>query len=179
MTRDEALSLLKKYNQSPSLIEHALSVEITMREFATLKGEDPEYWGMVGLLHDVDYEKYPELHCKKAPELLKEINASDSFIHSVVSHGYGTCVDIAPESYMEKVLYTIDELTGLVHATALVRPEGMVGMTVKSVKKKWSSATFAAGVDRSIILRGLEMLGDMDLPQLIQTTINAMSKLPA
>lgn len=177
MTRDEALELLKKYNGNEHLLQHAMAVEATMKEFAQLKGEDVDYWGMVGLLHDVDYGMFPEEHCKKAPELLNEIGADDSFIHSVVCHGYGLCTDVKPELYMEKVLFTIDELTGLVHATALVRPEKMNGMTVKSVKKKWSSAAFAAGVNRDIISEGVAMMGDMELPEVIQHTIDAMSKV--
>lgn len=177
MTREDALGLLKKYNTSASLIHHAFAVEATMREFAALKGEDVEYWGLVGLLHDVDYGMFPDEHCKKAPQLLKEIGADDGFIHAVCCHGYGLCCDIAPELYMEKVLFTIDELTGLVNATALMRPEHMNGMSVKSVKKKWSSANFAAGVNRDVILKGVEMLGDMELSDVIQTTINAMTKV--
>lgn len=176
-TREQALELLRKYNQSESLIHHAFSVEATMREFAAVKGEDVEYWGLVGLLHDVDYGTYPDQHCKKAPELLKEIGASDEFIHAVCSHGYGLCCDVQPILYMEKVLYTIDELTGLVYATALMRPEHMVGISVKSVRKKWSNANFAAGVNRDLIVQGVELLGDMDLPQVIQTTIDGMSKV--
>lgn len=176
MTRDDALYLLRKHNDNEHLIHHALAVEAVMREFAALKGEDPEHWGLVGLLHDVDYGMFPSEHCKKAPELLGEIGADDDFIHAVCSHGYGICSDVKPEKYMEKVLFAIDELTGLINATALVRPEKMVGMTVKSVKKKWNSAGFAAGVDRSLILKGLEMMGDMELPELIQHTIDAMAK---
>lgn len=173
ISRTDAMALLKKYNSSESLIHHALSVEAVMREFARLKGEDVEYWGLVGLLHDVDYGTYPDEHCKKAPELLKEIGADDAFIHAVVSHGWGLCVDVAPELYMEKVLYTIDELTGLVTATALMRPEKMNGMTVKSVKKKWGSPSFAAGVNREVIAKGAEMIS-MELPEVIQHTIDGM-----
>ncbi|MDY4611573.1 MAG: HDIG domain-containing protein [Sphaerochaetaceae bacterium] len=173
ISRTDAMALLKKYNSSESLIHHALSVEAVMREFARLKGEDVEYWGLVGLLHDVDYGTYPDEHCKKAPELLKEIGADDAFIRAVVSHGWGLCVDVAPELYMEKVLYTIDELTGLVTATALMRPEKMNGMTVKSVKKKWGSPSFAAGVNREVIAKGAEMIS-MELPEVIQHTIDGM-----
>ncbi|MDD2231736.1 MAG: hydrolase [Sphaerochaetaceae bacterium] len=177
MTRDDAMGLLRKYNDNEHLINHGKAVEAVMREFASLKGEDPEYWGLVGLLHDVDYGMFPDQHCKKAPELLKEIGADDDFIRAVVCHGYGLCSDVKPEKYMEKVLYTIDELAGLVYATALVRPEHMAGMTVKSVKKKWSSPTFAAGVNRDIIIEGTATLGDMELPEVIQHTIDAMSKV--
>lgn len=177
MNRDQAIELWKKYNNSESLFHHALAVEATMREFATVKGEDPEFWGLVGLLHDVDYGQFPDQHCQKAPDLLKEINASDEFIHAVVCHGWTLCSDVEPVHYMEKVLFTIDELTGLVNATALMRPEHMNGMSVKSVKKKWSSASFAAGVNRDIILKGVEMLGDMELAEVIQHTIDAMAKV--
>ncbi|MCF0237501.1 MAG: hydrolase [Sphaerochaetaceae bacterium] len=176
-TREEALALLKKYNESESLIHHAYCVEATMREFAKAKGEDEDYWAMVGLLHDVDYGTYPDRHCLEAPRLLKEINADDSFIHAVVCHGYGLCCDVEPVLYMEKVLYAIDELTGLVYATALMRPEHMVGMSVKSVKKKWNSSNFAAGVNRDLILKGVENLGDMELSEVIQLTINALTKV--
>lgn len=179
MTREDAMGLLRKYNDNEHLVHHALSVEATMREFAALKGEDVEYWGLVGLLHDVDYGMFPTEHCKKAPELLKEIGADDDFIHAVVCHGWGICTDVKPEKYMEKVLFTIDELTGLVNATALVRPEKMAGMTVKSVKKKWGSAAFAAGVNRDIITQGVALLGDMELPEVIQHTIDAMSRVTA
>ena len=174
VTRDEALEVFKKYNKSESLLHHALCVEATMREAAMKKGEDPEYWGIVGLLHDIDWEMYPEEHCRKAPELLSPY-FDDAFIHAVCSHGWGICTDVKPELEMEKILYTIDELTGLVYATALMRPEKMVGMSVKSVKKKWSSKGFAAGVNRELILKGSELCG-IELPELIQMTIDALTK---
>ncbi|MDD4011771.1 MAG: hydrolase [Sphaerochaetaceae bacterium] len=177
MTREDALSLLKKYNQSESLIHHAYCVEAVMRHIASRRGEDPERWGLVGLLHDLDYGMWPTEHCKKAPELLKEIGADDDFIHAVVCHGWGLCSDVEPILYMEKVLFTIDELTGLVYATALMRPERMEGMSVKSVKKKWSSPSFAAGVDRDIILKGIEMLGDVTKEDVIQDTIDALAPI--
>ena len=170
VTRDEALEVFKKYNKSESLLHHALCVEATMREAAVKKGEDPEYWGIVGLLHDIDWEMYPEEHCRKAPYF------DDAFIHAVCSHGWGICTDVKPELEMEKILYTIDELTGLVYATALMRPEKMVGMSVKSVKKKWSSKGFAAGVNRELILKGSELCG-IELPELIQMTIDALTKV--
>lgn len=176
MNREDCIGLWHKYNKSESLWHHALEVEATMREFATKEGEDPEYWGMVGMLHDIDWEMYPEEHCKKAPDILKEIGADDDFIHAVCSHGYGLCVDIKPEKKMEKVLYTIDELSGLVHATALMRPEKMSGISVKSVKKKFSSKGFAAGVNRDVITNGAEMMGE-DLSSIIQTTIDGMTKV--
>ena len=149
ITRDEALALFEKYNKSESLKHHALSVEATMRAFAEKEGEDPEYWGIVGLLHDIDWEMFPEEHCRKAPELLKEIGTPDDVIHAVCSHGWGLVSDVKPERQMEKILYTIDELTGLVYATALMRPEKMEGMSVKSVKKKWKDKRFTAGANRS------------------------------
>ena len=176
MNREECVALWHKYNKSESLWHHALEVEATMREFAEREGEDPEYWGLVGLLHDIDWEMYPEEHCKKAPELLKEIGADDDFIHAVCSHGYGLCVDVKPEKKMEKILYTIDELSGLVNATALMRPEKMKGISVKSVKKKFASKGFSAGVNRDVILKGAEMLGE-DLSSIIQTTIDGMTKV--
>ncbi len=176
MTREECVSLWHKYNKSESLWHHALEVEAVMREFAARNREDPEYWGLVGLLHDIDWEMYPEQHCQKAPEILKENGADDEFIHAVCSHGYGLCVDIKPEKQMEKVLYTIDELSGLVNATALMRPEKMNGISVKSVKKKFSSKGFAAGVNRDVITKGAEMLGE-DLSSIIQTTIDGMTKV--
>ncbi len=175
-TREEALALWKKYNKSESLYHHALSVEAVMREYARKLSEDEDYWGIVGLLHDIDWEMWPEEHCKKAPELLKEIGADDDMIHAICSHGYGLTVDIKPEKEMEKVLYTIDELTGLVNATALMRPEKMKSISVKSVKKKWSSPSFAAGVNRSVISKGAEMLG-FELADIIQTTIDGMTKI--
>ena len=173
-TREEALSLLRKYNPSEALVNHAFCVEATMGEFARLRGEDPDYWALVGLLHDVDYGSFPEEHCTKAPELLKEIGADVKFIHAVCSHGWGLCSEVEPTLFMEKVLYTIDELTGLVYATALMRPERMQGMTVKSVKKKWSSKGFAAGVNRDLITKGAGMI-DMEIPAIIQITIDAMA----
>ncbi len=172
-TRDEALQLLKKYNKNEALILHAYCVEETMKKFASHFGEDETYWSLVGLLHDVDYGSFPEEHCMKAPSLLEEIGAEPAFVHSVCSHGFGICCDIEPEHIMEKVLFTIDELTGLVYATALMRPEHMQGMSVKSVKKKWASKGFAAGVNRDIITKGAAML-DMEIAPIIQMTIDAM-----
>lgn len=171
--REEALQLLRKYNENKALILHAYCVEETMRKFANHFGEDETYWSLVGLLHDVDYGKFPDEHCSKAPSLLAEIGADEAFIRSVCSHGWGICSDIKPEHTMEKVLFTIDELTGLIYATALMRPEHMQGMSVKSVKKKWSSKGFAAGVNRDIITQGATML-NMELAPIIQMTIDAM-----
>lgn len=174
--RENALKLWHKYNESESLFHHALTVEAVMREAAERSNEDPDFWGVVGLLHDVDWEKFPEEHCRKAPELLAEIGATDQMIHAICSHGWGLCSDIEPESYMEKVLYTIDELTGLITATALMRPEKMKGISVKSVKKKWNSNGFAAGVNREVIEKGAAMIG-MDIPSVIQLAIDGMTKV--
>lgn len=175
-TRDEAVALWHKYNTSDSLWHHALAVEATMKEEAKRKGEDENYWGLVGLLHDVDWGEFPTEHCKKAPELLKEIGADDAFIHAVCSHGWSICSDVEPTLYMEKFLFAIDELTGLVNATALMRPELIEGMTVKSVKKKWGAKGFAAGVNRELIERGANMLS-VEVPELIEITITAMSSI--
>lgn len=176
ITRDEAYRLLKKYNQEPFHIQHALTVEGVMKWYAQELGysEDAEYWGIVGLLHDIDFEKYPEEHCIKAPELLREGGVGEDIIHAVCSHGYELTVDIKPEHEMEKVLYAVDELTGLIGAAALMRPSKSVqDMEVKSVKKKYKSANFAAGCSREVIARGAEMMG-VELSELIQKTIEAM-----
>lgn len=174
ITREEALELLKKYNKEEFHIKHALTVEGTMRYFAEKLGHDPEYWGLVGLLHDIDFEMYPQEHCIKAPELLKDGGLDDAFIHSVCSHGYGLCCDVEPTHEMEKVLFATDELTGLIGACALMRPSKSVqDMEVKSVKKKFKDKKFAAGCSREVIRQGAEMLG-WDLDQLFQETILAM-----
>ncbi len=175
VNREQALGLWHKYNESESLFHHALAVESVMREAAERHGDDPDFWGITGLLHDVDWERFPDQHCAKAPELLKEIDAPDEMVHAICSHGWGICSDTEPVSYMEKMLYTIDELTGLVTATALMRPEKMKGISVKSVKKKWNAHGFAAGVNREIIEKGAAMLG-MDIPSVIQLTIDGMTK---
>ena len=176
ITREQAEELFKKYNKSESLYHHALSVEAVMREFAKKLGEDEEYWGIVGFLHDIDWEMFPEAHCKKAPELLKEIDTPDDMIHAICSHGYGLVTDVKPEREMEKILFAVDELTGLVNATALMRPTKIEGMEVKSVKKKWKDKRFAAGVNREVIEKGAEM-ARIDITELIQTTIDAMTKI--
>lgn len=174
MTRDEAVSLWKKYNDSESLYIHALSVEAVMRKAAEKYGEDPEYWGIVGFLHDLDWGRFPEEHCKKAPELLREAGATKEMIHAIVSHGYGLCCDVKPELFMEKMLYTIDELSGLVNATALMRPEKLKGISVKSVKKKWKDKGFAAGVNREVITQGCQML-ELSQEEIIQLVIDGMT----
>ena len=176
MDRTEAIQLLQKYNKEPFHIMHGLTVEGVMRWYANELGygDQADYWGLVGLLHDVDFEMYPEQHCKKAPELLKEIHASDDFIHSVVCHGYGICVDIAPDQEMEKVLFAADELTGIIWAAAKMRPsKSTKDMEVKSLKKKFKDKKFAAGCSRDIIKQGADMLG-WDLNDLFDKTILAM-----
>jgi putative nucleotidyltransferase with HDIG domain len=176
-TREEAFALLNKYNQNESLIKHALAVEGVMRYFARKRGEDEEKWATIGLIHDLDYEKFPDQHCKKTEEILRENNWPEEYIRAVVSHGWGICSDVKPESEMEKVLYTIDELTGLVVTTALVRPsKSVMDVKTKSVKKKWKDKRFAAGVDRSIIEKGAVMLG-IELPELINDTIMGMREV--
>ena len=177
-TREEALELFKKYNKSDSLLRHALAVEGTMRHFAELLGEpDVEKWGIVGLIHDLDYEMYPDEHCIKVQEILKEEDYPEDYIRAVASHGFGICCDIEPVESMEKVLYAIDELTGLRTAVVLLRPsKSVLDLEPKSVKKKWKDKAFAAGVDRSIIEKGIEIL-EMEKDYVIQETINAMRKV--
>ena len=177
MERSQALALLQKYNQEPFHIMHALTVEGVMRWYAQELGygDDVDFWGLVGLLHDVDFEKYPDQHCKKAPELLAEIDADDAFIHAVVCHGYGICVDVAPEHLMEKVLYAADELTGLIWAAAKMRPsKSTKDMELKSLKKKYKSKGFAAGCSREVIERGADQLG-WPLEKLLTMTLQAMA----
>lgn len=172
--REKALSVLKQYNRSEALIRHGIAVEAVMRYFAEEAGEDTEYWGAVGLLHDIDYEMYPEEHCKKAPELLKEAGYDDAFIYSVISHGHGLVVDAEPKLYMQKVLYAIDELTGLIGAAALMRPsKSVMDIEVKSVKKKFKDKAFAAGVNRNVILQGCQNL-NMELDDVINKCILGM-----
>lgn len=173
-TREEAFQLLTKYNQNDSLIRHALAVEAVMEHFADLLGEDKTKWGIIGLVHDLDYEKYPEAHCQKVREILLQNDWPEGYIHAVQSHGWGICSDVEPAERMEKVLYTIDELTGLIAAAALVRPsKSILDMEVKSVKKKWKDKAFAAGVNRNIIEEGAKSLG-MELNLVIEETINGM-----
>lgn len=176
LSRETAWDLLKEYTDSLSLRKHALAVEAVMRHFARQEGEDEETWGVVGLLHDLDYEKFPALHCKKTAEILKERGISDFYIHAVCSHGYGICTDVKPVSKMEKVLYTVDELTGLINALCLMRPsKSVLDLEVKSVKKKFKDASFAAGVNRKTILNGCEML-EMTLDEVIKETIQGMKE---
>ena len=176
-TREEAYQLLTEYNKSDSLIKHALAVEGVMRYFARKRGEDEEKWGVIGLVHDLDYEQFPEEHCHKSEEILKQKGWPEEYIRAVVSHGWGLCSEVEPQTELEKVLYAIDELTGLVVTTALVRPsKSVMDVKVKSVKKKWKDKRFAAGVDRSIIEKGTEMLG-MELTDLIADTLAGMQEV--
>lgn len=179
VTREEAMALLKKYNQEPFHIQHALTVEGVMRWFAKENQEDEEFWGIAGLLHDVDFEKWPDQHCKKAPELLAEIGASEELVHAVCSHGYGICSDVEPELLMEKIMFAADELTGLIWAAALMRPsKSVMDMEVKSIKKKFKDKRFAAGCSREIIQKGADMLG-WELTELFEKTLEAMRSCEA
>ena len=176
LTREAALSALKEHNKEDFHIRHALTLEGVMRWFAKELGYagEEEFWGLVGLLHDIDFEEFPEEHCKKAPEMLKAIGAEDDFIHAVVCHAYGSCIDIKPEHEMEKVLFAVDELTGLIGAVAIMRPSKSVqDLEYKSVKKKYKTLNFAAGCSREVIDQGAEMLG-WELEDLITKTILAM-----
>jgi len=176
-TREEAYDLLTQYNKGDSLIKHALAVEGVMRYFARKRGEDEEKWGIIGLVHDLDYEQFPEEHCHKSEEILRENGWSEEYIRAVISHGWGICSDAEPQTELEKVLYAIDELTGLIVTTALIRPlKSVLDVKTKSVKKKWKDKRFAAGVDRSIIEKGAQMLG-MDLTDLITDTIKGMQEV--
>jgi predicted hydrolase (HD superfamily) len=173
-TRESALELFKKYNKTESLLRHALSVESVMRYMAAKNGEDQEKWGIIGLIHDLDYEMYPEKHCVMTDKILKENNWPEEYIRAVMSHGWGLVTDVRPETLLEKTIYAIDELTGLVATSALVRPsKSVLDMEARSVKKKWSDKRFAAGVDRSVIENGAEMLG-VTLDELITDCIMGM-----
>lgn len=172
--REEAYVLLTEYIQDPSLINHSLMVESTMRHFAKLYGEDVDKWGVIGLVHDLDFEKWPDEHCKMTEKILREHNWPEDYIRGVLSHGWGLATDVEPIHPMEKVIYTIDELTGLIYATALMRPsKSLYDLKVKSVKKKWKQASFAAGVRRDVIAKGAELMG-MDLSKVIEETIEGM-----
>jgi predicted hydrolase (HD superfamily) len=178
-TRPQAYSLLTQFNQNDSLIKHALAVEGVMRYAARKRGEDEDKWGIIGLIHDLDYEQFPEKHCCKTEEILEENHWPQEYIRAAISHGWGICSDVEPRSELEKVLYAVDELTGLVATTALVRPsKSVMDLKAKSVKKKWKDKRFAAGVDRSIIEKGCNMLG-MELTELITDTIMGMREVAA
>ena len=174
LSREQALDLLKKYNKEPFHIQHALTVEGVMRWYATENGEDADFWGLCGLLHDVDFECGPEEHCLKAPELLSEVNASPEMVHAICSHGYGICCDVEPTALMEKILFAADELTGLIGAAARMRPSKSVcDMELFSLKKKFKDKKFAAGCSRDVIKSGAERLG-WTLDELLEKTILAM-----
>ncbi len=174
LTRERALALLQKYNQEPFHIQHALTVEGVMGWYARELGFDPEFWSLCGLLHDVDFEQYPDRHCVKAPELLAEVGASDELIHAVCSHGYGLCCDVEPVHIMEKIMFTVDELTGLIGAAARMRPsKSVMDMELSSLKKKFKDKKFAAGCSRDVIRQGAERLG-WTLDEVLDKTILAM-----
>ncbi len=176
-TRDQALALLQEYNENEALIRHALAVEAVMRRWARKTGQDEEKWGVIGLVHDLDYERFPEQHCKKTEEILRQRGWPEEYIRAVVSHGWGICSDVEPQSELEKVLYAMDELTGLVAATALVRPtRSVMDLTAKSVRKKWKEKSFAAGVNREVIEKGAAMLG-VELTVLIEDAIAAIQEV--
>ncbi len=176
-TREEAWNLLLEFNGNESLIKHALCVEGVMRYMARRRGEDEEKWAVIGLVHDLDYEKYPQEHCKKTPQILEERGWPQEYIRAIVSHGWGLCSDVEPKEEMEKVLYAVDELTGLITAVALVRPSrSVMDLEVKSVKKKWKDKAFAAGVNRAVIEKGAAMLG-MDVWQLTEEVIQGMREV--
>ena len=176
-TREEALKLLHQYFETDSLRKHAYAVEGVMRYIARKRGEDVEKWGIIGLIHDLDYEKCPEQHCQKTREILEGEGWPEEYIRAAVSHGWGLCCDVEPQTVLEKTLFTIDELTGLVVTTALVRPsKSVLDVTSKSVKNKWKDKRFAAGVDRSIIEKGAAMLG-VPLEEVIEDTIKGMQEV--
>ena len=179
LTREQAMGLLRKYNTEPFHIQHALTVEGVMRWFAQENGEDADFWGLCGLLHDVDFEKWPEQHCRKAPELLAEVNASPEMVHAICSHGYGICCDVEPTAQMEKILFAADELTGLIGAAARMRPsKSVMDMELSSLKKKFKDKKFAAGCSRDVIRTGAERLG-WSLDELMEKTILAMRSCEA
>ena len=179
LTREQALALLQKYNKEAFHIQHALTVEGVIRWFARENGEDADFWGLCGLLHDIDFECYPDQHCQKAPELLSEVNASEEMVHAICSHGYGLCSDVEPVHLMEKILFAVDELTGLIGAAARMRPsKSVMDMELSSLKKKFKDKKFAAGCSRDVIKEGAERLG-WTLDELLDKTILAMRSCEA
>ncbi len=177
MEREKYFEILTKYTKSPNLIKHGVVVEAVMKHFAHLNHEDEDYWGAIGLIHDVDYELYPEEHCKKCVELLEKENVPMEMIHSIQTHGYGICSEQKPEHVMERVLYTIDELTGLIIATALMKPsKKLEDVDLEAIKKKWKTKGFAAGVDRELIQKGALLMGQ-ELEEIIDETLIAMKKI--
>lgn len=178
VTREQAWDLLRKYNEEPFHQHHAVTVEGVMRYYAEKTGNDPDFWGICGLLHDIDFEKWPEEHCVKAPELLAEIDAPEELVHAVCSHGYGICSDVEPVHDMEKFMFAADELTGLIGAAIILRPSHSCSdMDVKSVKKKFKDKRFAAGCSRDVIRKGAEQLG-WELDQLFAEVLEAMQSMP-
>lgn len=178
VTREQAWDLLRKYNEEPFHQHHAVTVEGVMRYYAEKTGNDPDFWGICGLLHDIDFEKWPEEHCVKAPELLAEIDAPEELVHAVCSHGYGICSDVEPVHDMEKFMFAADELTGLIGAAIILRPSHSCSdMDVKSVKKKFKDKRFAAGCSRDVIRKGAEQLG-WELDQLFAEVLEAMKSMP-
>lgn len=176
-SREEALELFRKYNKSDSLYKHALAVEAVMRYMARKHGEDEEMWGVIGLIHDLDYEMFPEQHCMMTERIMREEGWPEEYIRAVISHGYGICSDTEPQTLLEKTLFAIDELTGLVTTSALVRPShSVLDMEARSVRKKWTDKRFAAGVDRAVIEKGAGILG-VDLNDLITDTIMGMREV--
>lgn len=176
-TYEQALALLRKYNKSESLLRHAYAVEGVMKYMARKSGEDEEKWGIIGLVHDLDYELYPEQHCKMTEKILKENNWPEEYIRAVLSHGWELASDVEPLSKLEKTIYAVDELTGLVATSALVRPsKSVLDMEARSVRKKWNDKRFAAGVDRSVIEKGAALLG-VTLDELINDCIMGMREV--
>lgn len=176
LSRGDAWKLLTEYTDTASLRCHALTVEAVMRHFARIRGEDEEVWGAAGLLHDLDWEKFPQEHCRKAAEIMRSRGIDEVYIRAMQAHAYGLCTDVKPESAMEKTLFTIDELTGLIHALCLMRPSrSVLDLEVKSVKKKFKDKSFAAGVNRTLIKEGCDMLG-MPLDDVIRETIEGMKE---
>ncbi len=175
-SRTEAYELLCEYNKQDSLIRHGLAVEAVMRHFAEKTGEDVEKWGVIGLCHDLDYEQFPDQHCTMTRKILEEQNWPESYIHAIVSHGWGICSDVEPVEYLEKILFATDELTGLITACVYVRPsKSILDLTTKSVMKKWNTRMFAAGANRDVISKGAGMAG-MKVEELVEETILAMQK---
>jgi len=178
-TREQALALLQKYNKEPFHIQHALTVEGVMDWYAREMGEDATFWSLCGLLHDIDFEVYPDQHCQKAPKLLAEIQAGEDMIHAICSHGYGLCSDVEPVHVMEKILFAVDELTGLIGAAARMRPsKSVMDMELSSLKKKFKDKKFAAGCSRDVIKTGAERLG-WTLDEILEKTIQAMRSCEA
>ena len=179
LNREQALALLQKYNKEPFHIQHALTVEGVMRWYAQENGENADFWGLVGLLHDIDFEVYPDQHCQVAPRLLAEVNASEEMVHAICSHGYGLCSDVEPANLMENILFTVDELTGLIGAAARMRPsKSVMDMELSSLKKKFKDKKFAAGCSRDVIKQGAEILG-WSLDDVLDKTILAMRSCEA